>query len=87
MHLSEVVCGVQVNASRRLRNERKLSSRTEGNATMPTSRTTQWVAREFDRRAGTYDESRQHVWEADRAAQLLNPQPDNESLTSPPALA
>jgi hypothetical protein len=32
--------------------------------TMPTSPSTEWVAEEFDRRAATYDEGRQHVWQA-----------------------
>jgi hypothetical protein len=27
----------------------------------PTSRSTQWVAEEFDRRAATYDDSRMHI--------------------------
>jgi SAM-dependent methyltransferase len=47
---------------------------------MPTSRTTEWVAEEFDRRAATYDESRQHVWQAELAAQLLDPQPEQRIL-------
>lgn len=42
----------------------------------PTSRSTDWVAREFDWRAATYDDSRHHVWQAQRAAELLDPQPD-----------
>ncbi len=42
----------------------------------PTSRSTDWVAREFDRRAATYDDSRHHIWQAQRAAELLDPQPD-----------
>ncbi|CAA9401836.1 MAG: hypothetical protein AVDCRST_MAG75-2194 [uncultured Propionibacteriaceae bacterium] len=41
----------------------------------PTSRSSVWVAEEFDRRAATYDESQAHVWQADVAARLLGPQP------------
>jgi hypothetical protein len=44
-------------------------------ALTPTSRSTDWVAREFDRRAATYDDSRHHIWQAQRAAELLDPQP------------
>jgi SAM-dependent methyltransferase len=38
----------------------------------PTSRSTQWVAEEFDRRAATYDGGEMHRWQAQRAAQLLD---------------
>jgi ubiquinone/menaquinone biosynthesis C-methylase UbiE len=41
----------------------------------PTSRSTRWVAEDFDRRAARYDESEMHAWQALRAAQLLDVQP------------
>ena len=47
---------------------------------MSTSRSTLWVADEFDRRAATYDENRQHLWQADLAAQWLDAQPGQRIL-------
>jgi SAM-dependent methyltransferase len=39
-----------------------------------------WIAKEFDRRAPTYDDSTMHQWQAEHAAQLLNPQPGQRIL-------
>lgn len=41
----------------------------------PTSRSTTWVAEEFDRRAATYDDSAVHAWQADQAVRILDPRP------------
>jgi ubiquinone/menaquinone biosynthesis C-methylase UbiE len=46
----------------------------------PTSRSTQWVAEEFDRRSARYDESVMHAWQALRTAQLLDVQPGQRIL-------
>jgi SAM-dependent methyltransferase len=46
----------------------------------PTSHSTQWVAEEFGRRAATYDGSEMHIWQARRAAQLLDVQPGQRIL-------
>jgi SAM-dependent methyltransferase len=46
----------------------------------PSSRDTTWIAHEFDRRAVTYDLSEMHRWQADQAAQLLQPQPAQRIL-------
>jgi SAM-dependent methyltransferase len=46
----------------------------------PTSRSTQWVAEEFDRRSATYDASDMHRWQAQRAAGLLDIQPGQRIL-------
>jgi SAM-dependent methyltransferase len=46
----------------------------------PTSRSTPWVAEEFNRRAARYDESEMHAWQALRAAELLDVQPGQRIL-------
>jgi ubiquinone/menaquinone biosynthesis C-methylase UbiE len=46
----------------------------------PTSRSTQSVAEEFDRRSATYDASEMHRWQAQRAARLLDIQPGQRIL-------
>jgi hypothetical protein len=46
---------------------------------VPTSRSTLWVADEFDRRAATYDDNRQHIWQAELAAQCSMRSPGNNS--------
>lgn len=46
----------------------------------PTARDAAWVGEEFDRRAETYDDSTMHHWQAEQAAGVLQPRPDQRIL-------
>jgi SAM-dependent methyltransferase len=46
----------------------------------PYGRDPSWISEEFDSRAGTYDESAMHRWQAEKATTVLQPEPGQRIL-------